>query len=66
MRRFLSPAVLVRLAPLTGCLLATGCLARATQNLDTLLSPNAIGLAQGAPYSAVWPLMRFLLGLGVY
>ena len=53
---------MLRIAPTTILLSVGGCLATAGQNLDLLLSRNAVDSAARLPFSAVGPLVEFLLG----
>lgn len=54
------------LLPLLGLLAANGCLTNVQQNLDFVLSPNALNNALRAPFSDVSDLAlffaRFVLG----
>lgn len=54
------------LVPLLGLLAANGCLANVQQNLDFVLSPNALDNALRVPFSGVAELAlffaRFVLG----
>lgn len=49
------------LAPALGLVFISNCLAAVERNLDILLSPEAAGNLVAAPYSAVAPVLEFLL-----
>ncbi|MFQ5806929.1 MAG: hypothetical protein ACE5I3_10820 [Phycisphaerae bacterium] len=52
-----------RLSPLSGLLLANGCLATLERNIDYLLAPDALENTLFIPFSDVAPLAQFLLRL---
>jgi len=52
-----------RLAPVSGLLLANGCLATLERNLDYLLAPDALENTLFLPFSSVAPLAQLLLRL---
>lgn len=54
-----------RLAPLSGLLLANGCLATLERNLDYVLAPDALENTLFLPFSNIAPLVQFLFRLVV-
>ena len=52
-----------RFAPVSGLLLASGCLATFERNLDYLLAPDALENTLFLPVSSVAPLAQLLLRL---